>query len=146
MPKIVTAPRYCTMDWCDKPLYATGLCRNCYDKNKRGTLRDPRIPKEVAKCAFGACDREASLKELCSTHYAMQWNGRPLAPIRDRREAPERPGERQCKTCKQWKDREEGFYDTSSGGKQGECKPCMVKRNSANQARRKMERQGLLSA
>jgi hypothetical protein len=149
MPAPITHPRYCTNEWCDKPLYSKGMCKNCYERNRNGTLRDPRIPKTIKLCSFEGCGRPASSFNLCGTHYVMQWSGRPLREIRPRREVPERPGERQCRTCGEWKDREECFYNTSSTpshaavGKQSECKACMADR-ARNNKLKKDEEKGLL--
>lgn len=138
--------RCCTMEWCDTPLYSKGLCKNCYEKKRRGTLADPRIPKPVKVCSFEDCGRPVSSSGLCSTHYMMKYSGRPLRPIRTRLEVPERPGQRYCRTCNEWKDREDDFYNTShtSGGKQNECKDCLTVRARANKLRRDRE-SGLLS-
>lgn len=75
-------------------------------------------------CEFEGCGRPDKVKSLCKTHYMQQWHGKPLVPIRPRRETPEKAGLRQCGGCLEWKDRESEFYNSSNGGKQSKCKPC----------------------
>lgn len=138
--------RFCTMDWCDKPLYSLkyGLCFNCYEKNRRGALRDPRIPKEKPQCSFDPCDRTAETRGLCGAHYIQQWSGKELTPVRKHVRASVHGELRQCKTCGQWKNEQDEFYNRSkSTKKQSECKSCAIKRNSAHQARRKLEKDGV---
>jgi hypothetical protein len=134
----------CDVPGCGRPVYSKMLCGMHYERQRSGRplikVKPPKPP-----CSVDGCPRLAVTKGMCSTHYVQNWMGKELIPIKPRHEVPERPGERWCKSCDQWKDREEGFYDTSSGGKQAECKSCQIKRNGANQARRKLERTGLLS-
>lgn len=46
-------------------------------------------------CTFsGGCDRPLYAKQLCSTHYEQQRNGKPLTPIKDHQVQPD-----QCEFC-----------------------------------------------
>lgn len=143
MPARINHKRYCTMEWCEQLLYAKGMCHSCYEKNRNGRLRDPRIPVPVQHCAGPECERVAGASGLCKTHYSQKWHGKELSVIKPAKEVPEREGQRWCRTCDKWKDRENDYYNTSGGAKQGECKPCMIKRNAANNLLRKMKKEGV---
>lgn len=145
MPARINHPRYCTMEWCDDLLYAKGKCRNCYDKSQRGTLVDPRLGKpEKPRCSFPGCDHPRYTKniDICRAHYMQRYLGKELSPLR-RWNTKDAGDKRKCRTCGQWKDRETGYYRTSNGGTQGECKPCMVKRNGVNNYARKLRKEGV---
>lgn len=118
----------CGLDWCDNKFYAKGLCQNHYQRWNQGLPISVPTPRPL--CSFAGCDRETKTKGLCNSHYQQKWQGKELFPLKPKREVPERPGERLCKTCNEWRDREEGFYNSSGGtGKQSECKKCMGRRS-----------------
>lgn len=134
----------CNLEWCEKVQYAKGLCASHYERQRQGLpLIDPRIPKPP--CLVEGCDHESHTKGYCRTHYMYQWAGMELKPIR--RYKVEMDGEdKLCKTCGIWKNAEDEFYKRTGGtGYQPECKPCHIKRGSERQARKKLERQGLLN-
>lgn len=133
--------KVCTLEWCEGRYYAKGYCQSHWQRQADGLpINDPRIKHT---CMGPDCDREVVRRSLCKTHYSQKWHGKELTPIRPRKEIPEREGQRWCKTCDKWKDRDADFYKTSRGSKQGECKSCMIKRNGANNLRRKLEKQGV---
>lgn len=136
---VATRPRKrnytCTLHWCDRPGYAKGYCTNHYDRLRNGLpLVDPTLPKPI--CTGPECSREADSQGLCRSHYMQQWMGKPITPLR-RYKTDDAGGLRKCKTCEKWKDREEEFYNTSRGTKQGECKTCMIARTR----QRRLERE-----
>lgn len=141
--KVATTPP-CTLDWCERKTYAKGLCQSHYQSQRQGhPLVDPRLPKPVKpKCAGPECDRDAESVGLCRSHYHQQYIGNPLTVLRSWG-VENKDGKRKCRTCKQWKDYEDDFYNTSTGHKQGECKPCFIARSAAHQQRRKLEKMGV---
>jgi hypothetical protein len=138
----ITETRYCTMEWCDAPLYARGMCRNCYGKDRKGTLVDPRIPIVKPTCGFHDCDRKAKCKGYCQSHYSQLWRGEELRSL-DGWHVEDRDEDRKCTTCRRWKNREAEYYRTTRGTFQGECKQCMIKRAAASAQRRKLEAAGV---
>lgn len=125
----------CKLHWCDQPGYAKGFCQYHWDRDRQGlAIIDPTLPKPT--CNGPQCEREVHSSNLCRSHYMQHWAGKPLKPLR-RYMTEDHGGMRKCKTCEQWKDREEHFYNTSTGGKQGECKTCMVARTR----QRRLERE-----
>lgn len=136
--------RTCGLEWCDNRYYSKDLCQHHYHVQRTGRpIINPNDPKPT--CAGPECDRDAGKSGLCATHYKQRWDGRELTPIRAYLiyEDDSHPGQRLCKTCLQWKDRDEGFYNNSRGGKQTECRPCMIKRSSAHQLEKKLKAQGV---
>lgn len=136
--------RVCSLEWCDNKWYSRDLCQHHYQRQRQGLEnKDPRTPKPT--CYGPECDREAGASGLCTTHYKQQWEGKELKPIRKWQtfEDDAHPGLRRCKTCQQWKDRETEFYKTSSGGRQGECANCMIKRSGAWNKGKKLRDQGV---
>lgn len=137
------AGKICVNEWCDKPLYSlkNGYCHNCYEKNRRGTLVDPRTVVTPV-CAFEGCGRKRATKGYCRSHYMQLWRGEELRVL-DGWKVEDRGDDRKCTTCQQWKNREAEYYNTTRGTKQGECKQCMIKRSAASQQRRKLEKAGV---
>lgn len=136
----------CKLEWCEGKVYAKSLCRSHYQRQSQGLpFIDPREPVPTKTCAGPECDRQLSMRNvtgLCKSHYIQQYLGKPLTPLITW-ETRNNGDKRLCRTCKEWKDHDKDFYRASNGGKQGECKPCFIRRNSANQRARKLRKQGV---
>lgn len=116
--------RQCSLPWCERKLYAKGLCDTHYNAQREGRpLVDPNTPKP--ECSFEGCGREClGNQDVCKTHYIQRYHGKSLTPIVPRRTDPSHPGERNCKKCGVWKSVDD-FYDGSRPGqKQSKCKEC----------------------
>ena len=74
----------CSVEGCDRPVRAKGLCSLHYQKERYG--EDGSAPE----CSFDGCDRRAFAKGLCHAHRAQQKKGQDLRPIRPK--APPNPG------------------------------------------------------
>lgn len=137
--------KLCGIEWCDRQVRSRGYCANHYGTIRKGNVPvDPSAPKPDPKgCSFDGCGRRSTAKGLCASHYKMQLQGRPLVPVRPKREDLSRPGQRLCKTCQQWKEKEENFYLGSRGFYSSECKGCAIKRATAWNERAKLEKLGV---
>lgn len=62
------APRVCSVEMCDKPIRARGLCRSHYDKNPE--LRAPLTHRFF--CIVANCRGKHLAKGLCNKHYNSQ--------------------------------------------------------------------------
>ena len=83
----------CTVDWCDKPQRAKGLCPMHYYRARRGTDMDapPKFsgPENGDECSWPGCDKPPVAKRggdgLCSAHRWRKANGKDMdAPIEPR--------------------------------------------------------------
>lgn len=136
----------CSLPWCDSKVYCKNLCQNHWQRDRKGLPNiDPRAPKPSRPpCVGPECDREGrGSTGLCPSHYAQWKLGKPLTPLK-KWMVEDNGVERKCRTCKQWKDREEGYYNATGGSKQGECKVCQGRRNSFHQEQRKLLELGLI--
>lgn len=64
--------KLCTVDGCDRPHKANGLCGLHYDRMRRtGSLEKTsnRKPKEKRYCSVEGCDRNHFAKNYCAMHY-----------------------------------------------------------------------------
>ena len=91
----------------------------------------------VTTCEFPPCDREPVAKGLCIVHYTQQHHGRPLKPIRKKRMTVN--GYKECAMCEVSKPMED--YYQYNGYPLAYCKPCMLMRSKAQQARERAQRQ-----
>jgi hypothetical protein len=70
----------CSVDDCEKKLYAKGLCNMHYNRQKRTGSVEGR--KVQSNCDFPGCDRGHYGKGLCEGHYTQHIRkGQPLAPL-----------------------------------------------------------------
>lgn len=78
----------------------------------------------MSVCGFeGGCDRKASSRGLCATHYMQMRSGNPLTPIRSYKK-PERDEKgRVCTECDEYKLNEEYYRDKST-----KCKECHIRK------------------
>lgn len=68
--------RLCGTDWCDKVLYADGLCHSCYDRRKRKI--DTRIQRAARKCSVDGCHRAYAAAGYCHLHHQrVRLTGKP---------------------------------------------------------------------
>jgi hypothetical protein len=132
--------RVCSLEWCDKTYYARGLCQYHHQRQSSGLpFIDPNAPKP--ECLFSGCGRDEEVMGFCRTHYMQHWLGKRLTPIRSYSNDNVHDENRKCKTCGEWKEEATNYYRRSNGnGYQSECKTCAIKRNSAHQERRKLEK------
>ncbi|WDS61321.1 HNH endonuclease [Satellite phage MiniFlayer] len=89
------------------------------------------------KCAFGACERTAVTKGLCSGHYQQQRRGVELTPLRvfTKRDS----NGKVCTKCSEYKKYEE-FYKNTNGVHFAECRDCYsIRQRSRYAARRGQE-------
>lgn len=136
----ITEKRFCTLEWCSRPLYAVGLCDSHYNAKLRGTpLKPPGNKKAASPCAFELCDRQAEVLDWCKAHYMQHWKGKELAPIRESRKDATRPGERNCKECGEWKPVEDFHKGSRPGQRQSRCRPCYNERMRLQRAAKKAE-------
>ena len=64
-------PRTCTVDDCDRRVYARELCGRHYKQQLRhGIVQPDRVP---AVCAVPSCDRRAVTRGWCHGHY-LRWS------------------------------------------------------------------------
>lgn len=84
---VKTYPETCTIEGCDRPYEAKGLCARHYHRQyHRGGDPAIRLRHENAgrRCAVKGCERDAERLGMCHFHYKRQYVGRPLdAPYRD---------------------------------------------------------------
>lgn len=72
-------------------------------------------------CNFEECEKTATTKGLCGSHYNQQHAGKPLKPLRARRTAVyTKDGLKVCRTCGEAKNPIEGFYKMSGSN----CRKC----------------------
>ena len=72
--------RTCSIDWCDRPLHARGLCQAHLRRQSLGRNMDEpirRMPKGTV-CAVDGCDRPATTRWMCKMHYSRTRSGTPL--------------------------------------------------------------------
>lgn len=73
----------CSVDDCEKPVVARGLCRKHYVRWSRHG--DPAIVKVIrgATCGVQDCERSATGQGFCNLHYKrLRRNGDPSATVR----------------------------------------------------------------
>ncbi|MCY3784575.1 MAG: HNH endonuclease [Chloroflexi bacterium] len=68
----------CTLDGCDSPRLAKGLCGMHYARARRGRPLD--APKRMGgrPCKIASCDKRHFGKGFCKTHYHRWYQGRDL--------------------------------------------------------------------
>lgn len=80
----------CTVDGCERPHSAKGLCNPHIVQLRRGNELEPfsapktRRMKNDPGCSFPECDRPHKSKGLCAPHYHQQWRGEDLKPLKSR--------------------------------------------------------------
>ena len=74
----------CTVDGCERPMLAKGLCKAHYERNRRnGTLGQgigpPRFMRAPRFCSVEGCGRRHKTNGFCNLHYLrlLKW-GDPL--------------------------------------------------------------------
>lgn len=92
----------CTLDWCDRPHRAKGLCNAHYQRSLAGLdLAKPlKIIDPDRGCRVKGCDRKHASKGLCEAHYQRLSNGRPL---------DEKPIQRKTGEWGDWKTNSAGY-------------------------------------
>lgn len=62
---------YCSVNKCDRGVFASGLCRTHHRWWKTGKPIDgePRIHKYDGPCIIEGCDRPSRCKKMCTKHY-----------------------------------------------------------------------------
>lgn len=80
------AERTCSVEGCERPRYALGLCQGHYVRQRRGvSLNDTplRSPVLRATCRQDGCDSPVRTRDMCAFHYRRLRGGVALdAPVR----------------------------------------------------------------
>ncbi|MGW7086485.1 endonuclease domain-containing protein [Streptomyces sp. NPDC054871] len=122
----------------DKHAFTKGMCRTHYSQVHRGRTpsrvqRGPTAEGSHRSCRFNGCERVVSAKGLCTGHYQQQASGRPLTPLRRRRDnatyqAMIESGIVECLGCGASKPRSEYSTVNRAGAPRPYCKPCNSER------------------
>lgn len=75
--------RTCTIEGCDRPIKATGLCDMHYTrKAKTGSVGGvaPKRATPHGLCSVDGCDKDAKVKGLCRLHYQQDYRKTHAAP------------------------------------------------------------------
>ena len=67
----------CEVDWCSREVYARGLCRAHYLRQKQGVDLDMPFLRPPAQCSM--CEREARSSGFCAKHHKTP---KPRVPSR----------------------------------------------------------------
>ena len=84
-------PASCTIDGCNLPHHATGLCQAHYSRRRRGTdLTTPirHRPPLHPHCTLPDCTDKHYALGLCRRHYVAEWAGRDMLSVRPRPATP----------------------------------------------------------
>lgn len=82
------ADRTCSIDGCERVLYAKGVCHGHYRRQRLGIAVDerPLLTHVELQCSHGGCQRPFRAKGLCAFHYGRSRKGMDLdAPQRFKR-------------------------------------------------------------
>lgn len=80
-------PPECSVDWCDRPERARGLCASHYARLQSGVELDKPFRKRVESCSYDGCQRAHRAGGYCSAHYQRLKLGidmdKPIRKLRD---------------------------------------------------------------
>jgi hypothetical protein len=81
---LVKGPRICSVEGCDKTVYAKGLCQRHWKKDYQRRQAIGLLPAGRRRvCSEGGCDGLAVAKKLCRKHYRrLSRTGTTADPIR----------------------------------------------------------------
>lgn len=86
----------CEIPDCEKNTWARGWCAAHYSRWSRygdplglapKRAPRPRAPRPIRLCEFPGCDRKHALHGYCQSHWNQVKTGRPLQPLRSRKDA-----------------------------------------------------------
>jgi hypothetical protein len=92
---------------CTRPQYVSGWCQSHYDRKKRTGETGAATFRRYGSgstCEFAGCGRPHLSGGLCGAHYQQRFNGRPLVPLRPRRDpyVRDEQGRKSCGVCEEW--------------------------------------------
>lgn len=97
----------CSVGGCTRPQYVSGWCQSHYDRKKRTGETGAATFRRYGSgstCEFAGCGRPHLSGGLCGAHYQQRFNGRPLVPLRPRRDpyVRDEQGRKSCGVCEEW--------------------------------------------
>lgn len=147
--------RYCGLEFCNRSLYARGICKEHYRNWQAGRPLRPILTGEAfskTTCSFPHCGAIATTKMpgstlLCGAHISQRYQGKDLRPVNYRLNAGYNADRtaRTCKICHEEQPLSE-FYDRNQSqgrtNKSTICKVCYRKDVAYGQGKRNTKADG----